>query len=106
MFKRNMSFYRTETLSRGRGKQFSRHPREFSVRGEGTTTNQLQCYKYAGKSHAFTSSLLDHVAQLADFPIWVHEVSGSSPDIAILVESLQMGQGTVLKDHEDFPFHS
>ena len=92
---------------RGRGKQFSRHPAgEFSVRAEGTSTNQLQGYKYARKSHVCVSSLSDESAQMHDCPIWMQEVPGSTPDDAILVESSQMGQGTILKDHEDFPFHS
>ena len=49
---------------------------------------------------------LDESAQMAGCPIWVQEVPGSNSDDAIFVESSQMGQGIILKDHEDFPFHS
>ena len=47
--------------------------------------------------------LFQSVGRLPDLEV---RVSGSRPGDAILVESSQMGKGSILKDHEDFTFHS
>ena len=73
-------------------------------------------FRFEQKGHQPTNSkgmnMLENPMQslqpihFACFPIRKQEVPGSNSDDAIFLKSSQMGQGTILKDHEDFPFHS
>ena len=82
------------------------NPGEFSVQGEVIYQPRLSKdgFKHAAKPTNDMLIIFSSVGPTSGF-----EAGGgheSCPDVAILMEKSMMGHGTILKDHEEFPFHS